>query len=131
MERTSIGTRIKQRRNDLGLTQTQIKQETGISTGNMSEIENGLKLPSTPALISLSNILDCSIDWILKGESLNRETESDQRERRLLYGFRNLSEENKEELMEILEIKLRKSVTASGVKSKLSLSENTSQANIS
>ena len=51
MESTSIGTRIKQRRKELGLTQVQIKQETGISSGNMSEIENGNKLPSTPALI--------------------------------------------------------------------------------
>lgn len=131
MERASIGTRIKQRRNDLGLTQAQIKQETGISTGNMSEIENGIKLPSTPALIALSNVLDCSIDWILKGKSLNRELETDQREYRLLYGFRNLSEENKEELMEILEIKLRRSTMVSGVKNKLSLSENISQENIS
>lgn len=131
MERTSIGTRIKQRRNELGLTQTQVGQETGISSGNMSDIENGHKLPSTPALISLSNALDCSIDWILKGESLNREIAIDKRECKLLYGFRNLSEENKEELMEILEIKLRKSSMVSGVKSKLSLSEKTSQANIS
>lgn len=131
MERSSIGTRIKQRRNDLGLTQAQIKLETGISTGNMSEIENGIKLPSTPALIALSNILDCSIDWILKGNSLNREPETDQREYRLLYGFRSLSEENKEELMEILEIKLRRSTMVSGVKNKLSLSENISQENIS
>lgn len=131
MERVSIGTRIKQRRNDLGLTQAQIKQETGISTGNMSEIENGIKLPSTPALISLSNILDCSIDWILKGKSLNRDTETDQREYRLLHGFRNLSEENKEELMEILEIKLRRSTMVSGAKNKLSISENINQKNIS
>lgn len=131
MERTSIGTRIKQRRNELGLTQAQVRQETGISSGNMSDIENGHKLPSAPALISLSNALDCSIDWILKGESLNREIVIDKRECKLLYGFRNLSKENKEELMEILEIKLRKSPMGSGVKSKLSLSESTSQANIS
>ena len=46
-----------------------IKEATGISSGNMSEIENGSKLPSTLALIALSSTLDCSIDWILKGES--------------------------------------------------------------
>ena len=105
MESTSIGTRIKQRRKELGLTQVQIKQETGISSGNMSEIENGNKLPSTPALISLSTVLDCSIDWMLKGEAPNRENYflSDEREVQLLDGFREMSEEDKEELIEILE----------------------------
>lgn len=110
MENLSIGTRIKQRRKELDLTQVQIKQATGISSGNMSEIENGNKLPSTPALISLSAILDCSIDWMLKGETPKRENVllSDERDNKLLEGFRELSEEDKEELMEILEMKLRK-----------------------
>lgn len=110
MENLSIGTRIKQRRKELGLTQVQIKQATGISSGNMSEIENGNKLPSTPALISLSAILDCSIDWMLKGETPKRENVllSDERDIQLLEGFRELSEEDKNELMEILEMKLRK-----------------------
>ena len=110
MESTSIGTRIKQRRKELGLTQVQIKQVTGISSGNMSEIENGNKLPSTPALISLSAILDCSIDWMLKGETPKSKNIflSEEREAKLLEGFRELSEVDKEELMEILEMKLRK-----------------------
>lgn len=110
MENSSIGTRIKQRRKELGLTQVQIKQATGISSGNMSEIENGNKLPSTPALISLSTILDCSIDWILKGKSstFTNSTCLDNEEIALLNGFRELSKEDKEELMEILQMKLRK-----------------------
>ena len=40
MEKLSIGTRIKQRRKELGLKQLQIKELTGISSGNLSEIEN-------------------------------------------------------------------------------------------
>lgn len=110
MENTSIGTRIKQRRKELGLTQIQIKQETGISSGNMSEIENGNKLPSAPALISLSAILHCSIDWMLKGETPKGENNilPSERESQLLEGFRQLPDEDKEELFEILQMKLRK-----------------------
>lgn len=110
MENRFIGTRIKQRRKELGLTQIQIKQKTGISSGNMSEIENGNKLPSAPALISLSAILNCSIDWMLKGETPKGENNvlSSEREFRLLEGFRELREEDKEEILEILQIKLRK-----------------------
>lgn len=111
MENTSIGARIKQRRKELGLTQVQIKEATGISSGNMSEIENGSKLPSTPALIALSSTLDCSIDWILKGESPsynNADVTDSGEELLLLEEFRNLSEKDRSEIIEIIKIKLRK-----------------------
>lgn len=129
----SIGERIKNRRKEMNITQTQIREETGISSGNMSGIESGKSLPSASALIELSRVLDCSIDWILKGDSTNKESRiiSNKRECKLIDGFRSLSEENRKELMEILEIKLRHSSGSSGGSSKLSLSESTSQANIS
>lgn len=65
-----IGKRIAERRKFLGITGQQIKDQTGISTGNLSGIEKGNSLPSAAALIGLSKILNCSVDWILKGESL-------------------------------------------------------------
>lgn len=110
MEYQSIGTRIKQRRNDLGLKQLQIKDETGISSGNLSDIENGKKLPSTPALISLSKILNCSVDWILTGEAPNSENAvlSDEREEELLKNFRELDQDGQEEIMDIIFMKLRR-----------------------
>lgn len=112
MENLSIGSRIKQRRKELCLTQMQIKQATGISSGNMSEIENGNKLPSTPALIALSAILDCSIDWILKGETPQRENVhfSDQ-DFLLLDYFHNMALEDQNELMMIAEMKFVKEKT--------------------
>lgn len=126
MENISIGTRIKQRRKELGLTQIQIKQETGISSGNLSDIENGNKLPSTPALISLSTVLDCSIDWILKGVTLKSESVilSNERESLVITGFRELPEEEKNELIEILQMKLRKTQRGRTTDAKLSNFQN-------
>ena len=65
----SIGERIATRRKELGITGRQIQEVTGISTGNLSGIEKGSSLPSATALIGLSKILKCSVDWILTGES--------------------------------------------------------------
>lgn len=132
MENKSIGARIKQRRKELGLTQIQIKQATGISSGNLSEIENGSKLPSSPALISLSAILSCSTDWILKGE-ISRESNaflSDAKECCLLEGFRQLPEEEKKELLEILDIKLRKSQNTKSTNTKSSRLTSTGNTDI-
>lgn len=120
MENKAIGARIKQRRKELGLTQLQIYSNVGISSGNLSDIENGNKLPSTPTLISLSIVLNCSIDWILKGETPNNENLilSDEITNRLLEGFMKLSEDDKEELIGIIELKLRKSQRARNANSK-------------
>ena len=105
-----IGQRIKNRRRELKITQTQIQQETSISSGNLSCIENGKYLPSAIALLELSKILDCSIDWILTGESSISENQTilETREQTLLNGFRMLPEDEQKELIEILEMKLRK-----------------------
>ncbi len=111
-----IGTRIKNRRKALGLTQLDIKAATGISSGNISEIENGNRLPAASTLVHLARTLECTIDWILTGDvsvpATPRDVFSDcedSAERTLLQGFRQLSEEDREELLAIVQIKLQKS----------------------
>jgi transcriptional regulator with XRE-family HTH domain len=64
-----ISSRLKQIRHRLELTPNQIFQRTGISTGNLSELENGKYPPSAKTLILLSELYGISIDWILKGET--------------------------------------------------------------
>ena len=68
----TIGQRIKSRRISLGIKRKDIWSMTGISSGNLSELENDNKCPSAQALISLSNALDCTTDWILTGRSENQ-----------------------------------------------------------
>lgn len=64
-----IGKNIRARRKELGLTSTQIRDKVGISTGNLSDIENGKRTPSCQNLILLSEVLECSVDWLLKSGS--------------------------------------------------------------
>ena len=105
----SIGERIKERRTKLNITQSQIHEVTGISSGNLSGIESGKSLPSATALINLSKILDCSIDWILTGNASNQnDIVLSNIEKELLNGFRTLPEDEKEELFGILQMKLKK-----------------------
>lgn len=106
-----VGQRIRQRRKDLNITQTQIQQETSISSGNLSCIENGKYLPSAIALLELSKILDCSIDWILTGKSSISENVEilENEESEFLKSFRKLLPDDREEIMEIMELKLRRS----------------------
>ena len=129
----AIGSRIKKRRKDLHLTQSEIKQAVGISSGNLSDIENGNRAPAIGTLYKLSIILQCSIDWIVTGENTSHSLVgiSDEGELELLDGFRQLSKDNQDELLAILKIKLQRTISVTEDKSKLSLFEDTSPANIS
>lgn len=106
-----IGTRIRLRRKELNITQTQIHKETGISSGNLSGIESGKVLPSSLALIALSKVLKCSIDWILTGNEFLSETGiSNNREMELISNFRKLTDSDKQKILNIIEYKLYKYV---------------------
>ncbi len=127
-----IGQRIKERRKELKITQTQIQQETSISSGNLSCIENGKYLPSAVALLELSKILDCSIDWMLTGKPSISESSAilDSKETKVLNGFRELSEDDQEELIGLLEMKLRKTHKARGTSAKSSGLTDTEKGNM-
>ena len=73
LDMITIGKRIKERRKELHLTLADIKQMTGISTGNLSDIENGNRLPASPTLVQLADALQCSTDWILMHNIPNSE----------------------------------------------------------
>jgi transcriptional regulator with XRE-family HTH domain len=125
---TNIGQRIKKRRNELHITQTDIQESCGISSGNLSGIEKGRYLPSAIALIALSQKLECSIDWILTGESsisknsCSVEAKGDPAEEKLLSYYRKMSSEDQIELLMIAQIKTNKGKLRHDVELSLSAS---------
>lgn len=116
MDTVEVGKRIKNRRLELNLTQSNIKQKTGISTGNLSDIERGRCAPSASALCELSNVLECSVDYILFGESRNTDNSklSDIREQftplqeLVLSSLLELDPIDQEEVLDIIEMKIRR-----------------------
>ena len=116
-----IGQRIKERRKELRITQTQIQEQTSVTSGNLSCIENGKYLPSAVALMELSRVLDCSIDWILTGKSkITKNVASldilDLRDKQLLNHFHNMSDTDQEDFMLIAEMKANKRKRQSNAK---------------
>ncbi|AEE91985.1 Helix-turn-helix domain protein [Tepidanaerobacter acetatoxydans Re1] len=115
----TIGERIKYARKLKGLTQNDIYKLTGISSGNLSDIENNKVLPSANALISLKRELGVSIDWILTGEAdvafdkKQNKSPSDigklsPNEIDILLKYRKLDDVDKEEIDAIIDIKLHR-----------------------
>lgn len=110
MDKKMIGLRIKELRKSMHITGAQIKEQTGISTGNLSDIEHGKCMPSSTAVIQLSQILNCSTDYILLGKT--RESENDVRsnirDTKILDLYSALPSDDKDEIMMLLELKYSK-----------------------
>lgn len=110
-----IGCRIKKRRKELGLTQVQIKELTGISNGNLSDLENGNRLPSATALIELSKVLNVTTDWILTGNYPDTDIHSSQSgyslsasEESLINCFKRLSPDDQDEIITLINLKIQR-----------------------
>ena len=104
----SIGKRIKKRRKELHLTQTEIKEKT--------------------TLAQLSEILDCSIDWILTGKSPVSENlispDIGEKDQKLLSLFHEISEEDQEELLMIAQLKYNRTQKSKEAETTSSLSRS-------
>ncbi len=64
----TIGKRIRYVRKINKLSLTDVKDKTGMSTGNLSELENDKFAPSSNSLIAFRKLFGVSIDWLLTGE---------------------------------------------------------------
>ena len=105
----SVGERIKKRRKEMQLTQTDIFQLCGIHSGALSRIENGTSVPSDILFYKIAQVLDCDMHWLLTGVSSNMENPGVcENEEPLVNGFRMLPEDEQNELIKILELKLQK-----------------------
>lgn len=116
----TIGKRVRAARQELGLTMKQLHEQTGLSTGNISDIENDRNTPSVSSLVALGRALRRSLDWLLTGEEASaRSNESpltcdgvplSQMETDLLAMFRLLPPAHREEVFELVHFKYKREV---------------------
>lgn len=127
----TLGERIRYARKFRGITQTQITEACGISSGNLSGIENNKVSPTAATLFSLKRILQVSVDWLLTGEGdmLPKERadappwrlsdyQKDVAEREfgnllesqvaLINAFEKLTLEDKDEIWALIDLKLKR-----------------------
>lgn len=69
----TIGTRIRTRRINAGLSQEKLAEMCNVGTTHISHIETGNCIPSLKTFISIINSLCCSADELLCDELINAE----------------------------------------------------------
>lgn len=67
-------TRLKELRNEHGLTQSEVAEKLGIASSTYSNYEQGTRFPDKDNLINLANFYKVSIDYLL-GETDNKLSE--------------------------------------------------------
>lgn len=66
----SFDKKIREARTKMGISRASLAEDLGISVNFLGDIERGLKLPSVPNLIMMTNILKVSLDYLFS-DSLN------------------------------------------------------------
>ncbi len=69
MNNKNIGTLIREKRKELGLTQAQLAELTNSDAYYISRLETGKKKPGSKFLVALSNTLNIPIDYFMGIES--------------------------------------------------------------
>lgn len=70
---SSLGERIKELRQSMGWTQDRLAQEAEISKSFLSEIENNKVSLSGENLLKIANVLNTSLDYLMKGNYVSNE----------------------------------------------------------
>lgn len=65
-----IGKKIKQRRNELGITQDNLAERINVARSTISNWEIGRNYPDIQTIVLLSDELDISLDELLKGDKV-------------------------------------------------------------
>ena len=98
---TEIGQRIASRRKELNLTQEALTDSTGISTNQLSNIENNRSVPTVETIMKLSEVLKVTPDYFLLGILKSVDSEAvraisqksllcSEKQQRLVYDFISL-----------------------------------------
>lgn len=112
-----VVSRIKARRHELKLTQTELAREANLTPAAISQFESGTRKPSFKTLSSLSDALKVTTDYLLgKTEKGYNDLLADPKVNAMFKGMMEFTEKDKETLYEFYEFLKRKADRQAAVK---------------
>ena len=99
----SIGTRIKMRREELGMTQPELACLIGVSKGSIGNYESGISRPNEDILIKLFSALDCDANYLYFDDINKSEDILDSGEKNIIKKYRVLDEHGKDMVDTVLD----------------------------
>ena len=105
-----IGDKIKERRNELNLKQSELSLMTGIKTTTISNYENNVSTPNEQNLYKLMDALKCDANFLFEWEE-TEQLQPTYAERQQIKKYRSLDEYGKKAVDSLLEIEYRRCTT--------------------
>ena len=97
----SVSERIKQRRDKLGMTQTQLAKAAQLTPAAISQFESGARKPAFDTLSSLADALKVTTDYLLGKKAQGYDDLlADPKVSVMFRGIMKLSEEDKKTMLE-------------------------------
>ena len=95
---TSVGKRIKSKREDASWSQTELAKRAGITPSALSQIESGERFPSTVVVHKLAKALSTSVDYLLgnRAEEYLADLLQDEKVEILFRTFKELTKKDRE-----------------------------------
>lgn len=107
-----IGKIISKLRNDRGLTQRDLAEILGVSNGAIGMWETQKREPDLDTVKKMTSFFNVTADYLIGNQQIPLDNSKIKQitaeEEKLLNGFRELSEDDQEEFIRILDIKLQK-----------------------
>jgi transcriptional regulator with XRE-family HTH domain len=110
-EVAAIGSRLRELRNERGLTQAELARQIGIQQSDLSRMEKGEYRVSLDNLFKILGVFDLDLADFFGDQSEKTELERQplsRQDMKILHLLRELSPEGRAEVQEFLEFKLRK-----------------------
>lgn len=106
----SIGSRIRERRESLGLTQVQLAELLGVTKGAIGNYETDANSPKASMLYKVFNVLQCDANYIFQDEIRERRehTASPWELEHLVKKYRLLDPYGKEAVDSVLDVECRR-----------------------
>lgn len=116
LDKTTLKKRISEARNRKGLNQAQLAESAGVTPAAISQIENGLRVPTLPVLHRIANVLGVSLDYLAgKSDEIELEDMLQQDEvKKFFRGFQSLDPDDQQTILKNIEFLQSKSMEKKG-----------------
>ena len=105
MDFRSIGLKIKEQRQERGVTQEYIANLLDVNPSHISNIECGRAHPSLTALVQIANILQCSIDCFIGGEyNFTVDEDATTLDEKIMEKIKYCEPEKKQKILKMIEL---------------------------
>lgn len=109
MELSTLGERIRGIRKTNQLNQIEFASMIGVSQGTLSELEQDKYKPSVDILIAVQNKFKVDLEWLIIGSAEDTYSINlNEKENKLVAGFRKVNNNDQDEIIEIIGIKLKR-----------------------